>query len=356
MKLALENAEKGRGKVNPNPMVGAVIVKNKEIIGIGYHEFFGKNHAEVNAFKNATKDVEEGTMYVTLEPCYHYGKTPPCADKIIEKGIKRVVIGSLDPNPLVAGKGVKRLKSAGINVKVGVLEQECIKLNEVFMKYIKTKKPFVILKCAMSLDGKICTKDGESKWITGEEAREHVHKTRNFISGIMVGVETVIKDNPRLTSRIDDGKSTVRVVVDSILRVPLNSNILTDKFKNKTIIATTEYADKERIRNIERLGVKVLVIESKKKRVNLNTLMCILGEMNIDSILLEGGGTLNFSALKEGIVDKIQIYIAPKIIGGTLAKTPVEGDGIDKLKDAFNIKDIKMTSLGNDIFVEGYLN
>lgn len=356
MKLALENAQKGRGKVSPNPMVGAIIVKNKKIIGIGYHEFFGGNHAEVNAFKNATEDVEGATMYVTLEPCSHYGKTPPCADKIIEQKIKRVVVGSLDPNPLVAGKGIKKLKDADIEVKVGVLEKECIKLNEIFMKYIKTKEPFIVLKCAMSLDGKICTKTGESKWITGEEARKHVHETRNLLSGIMVGVDTAIKDNPKLTSRIDGGKNPVRIVVDSTLRIPLDSNVLTDELKDKTIIATTDYADIEKVKSIEDLGAKVLVIKSREKRVNLNALINKLGEMNIDSILLEGGGTLNFSALKERIVDKVQIYIAPKIIGGTLAKTPVEGEGIDELKNAFNIKDSKVSLLGDDILVEGYLN
>ena len=355
MKLALENAKKGRGKVNPNPMVGAVIVKNEKIIGVGYHEFFGESHAEVNAFKNATENVEGGTIYVTLEPCSHYGKTPPCADKIIEKKIKRVVVGTLDPNPLVSGKGIKKLKDAGIEVEIGVLEKECIKLNEIFMKYIKTKKPFVVLKCAMSLDGKICTRTGESKWITGEEAREHVHETRNLLSGIMVGVDTVIKDNPKLTSRIDGGKSPIRIIVDSTLRIPLGSNVLTDKFKDKTIIATTDYASKEKIKKVESLGVKVLVIKSEEKRVNLNILMSRLGEMNIDSILLEGGGALNFSALKERIVDKIQIYIAPKIIGGALAKTPVEGDGVSKLKDALSIRDLKVSLLDKDVFIEGYL-
>lgn len=356
MKLALENAEKGAGKVNPNPMVGAVIVKNEKIIGSGFHEYFGGAHAEVNAFKNTTESVEGATMYVTLEPCSHYGKTPPCADKIIEEKIKRVVIGTLDPNPLVSGKGVKKLIDAGIEVSVGVLEEECKKINEVFMKYIKYKKPFVVMKCAMSLDGKICTKNGESKWITGEEARKHVHKTRNMLSAIMVGVDTVIKDNPRLTSRIDKGKNPTRIIVDSTLRIPLDSNVLVDEYKDKTIIATTISADKEKIAYIENLGAKVLIVNEKEKRVDLNDLMNKLGEMNIDSILLEGGGTLNFSALKEKIVDKVQVYIAPKIIGGSLAKTPVEGVGIDKLKEAFSLRELKIQTLDKDIFIEGYLN
>lgn len=356
MRLALEEAKKGIGKVSPNPMVGAIIVKDEKIIGSGFHEYFGGAHAEVNAFKNVTEDVEGATMYVTLEPCSHYGKTPPCAGKIIQKKIKRVVIGTLDPNPLVSGNGVKKLTDAGIKISVGVLEKECRKINEVFMKYIEYKKPFVVMKCAMSLDGKICTRNGESKWITGEEARKHVHKTRNILSAIMVGVDTIIKDNPQLTSRIDSRRNPIRIIVDSTLRIPLDSKVLVDEYKNKTIIATTSSANKENIAYIRNLGVKVLVIKEKEKRVDLDDLMKKLGEMNIDSILLEGGGTLNFSALKEKIVDKVQVYIAPKIIGGSLAKTPVEGVGIDKLNEAFSIKELTFQTLDKDIFIEGYLN
>ncbi len=355
MEIALESAKKGLGKVSPNPMVGAIIVKNEKIIGSGFHEYFGGNHAEVNAFNNAQENVEGATMYVTLEPCSHYGKTPPCADKIIEKKIKRVVIGTLDPNPLVSGKGVKKLIDAGIDVTVGVLEDECKKINEVFMKYIKYKNPFVVMKCAMSLDGKICTEKGESRWITGKKSREAVHKTRSLLSAIMVGVDTVIKDNPKLTCRIDGGKNPIRIVLDSTLRIPLSSNVLVDEFKDKTIIVTTCCANKKRLDYIKSLGIKVLIVDKKEKRVNLNSLMKVLGEMNIDSILLEGGGTLNFSALKENIVDKVQIYIAPKIIGGSLAKTPVEGLGIDKLDEVFKLKNLKVNTLGEDIFVEGYL-
>lgn len=355
MDLALELAHKGEGKVNPNPMVGAVIVKDGKIIGQGYHERCGEGHAEVNAFKNATDNVEGATMYVTLEPCSHFGKTPPCADKIIEKKISRVVIGSLDPNPLVSGRGVKKLIDAGIDVKYGVLEQKCIKLNEIFMKYIVTKTPFVVMKTAMSLDGKIATYTGESKWITGEEARLQVHYLRNKLMGIMVGVNTIIKDDPELTCRINEGRNPIRIVVDSNLRIPLNSKVVNTANIFSTIIATTNNYDNEKKKLLEDKGVKVIVVNSCG-RVDLRELMKILGELKIDSILLEGGGTLNFSALKEGIVDKIQIYIAPKIIGGENSKTPIEGIGIKELKDSFKVRDIKVNNIGEDIFIEGYID
>ena len=354
MSLALENAKKGIGKVNPNPMVGSIIVKNERMVASGFHKCYGGDHAETDAFKNAMEDVEGATMYVTLEPCSHYGKTPPCVEKIIEKKIKRVVIGTLDPNPLVSGNGVRKLIDAGIEVSVGVLEEECKRVNEIFMKYITSKKPFVIMKCAMSLDGKICTKYGESKWITGKESRSHVHKTRNMVSAIMVGVDTVIKDNPKLTCRMENGKNPIRIIVDSTLRIPLKSNVLVDEYRDKTIIATTCSANKEKVEYIESLGAKVLIVDKKERRVNLNDLMNKLGAMNIDSILLEGGGTLNFSALNEKIIDKVQVYIAPKIIGGKLAKTPVEGAGIDKLNEAFNLKNLRVDVLDEDIFIEGY--
>lgn len=215
MRLAIEIAKKGAGKVNPNPMVGAVIVKDERVIGQGYHKYYGGNHAEVNAFENLSDNPEGATIYVTLEPCSHYGKTPPCVDKIIANKISKVVVGTLDPNPLVEGRGIKALKEAGIEVITGVLEEECKKLNEVFMKYILCKRPFVVLKTAMTLDGKIATESGESKWITSDKSRQEVHKLRNKLSAIMVGVNTVIKDNPELTCRLEGGKNPVRIIVDS---------------------------------------------------------------------------------------------------------------------------------------------
>jgi len=354
MRLALALAEKGRGNVNPNPMVGAILVKNGVIIGQGYHEKYGDNHAEVNAFKTAGEDTCGATLYVTLEPCSHYGKTPPCVDKIIEKKIKRVVIGSLDPNPLVAGRGVKKLRDAGIEVNIGILEDECIKLNEIFMKYISTKKPFIILKTAMSLDGKIATSCGESKWITGEAARKDVHNLRRNLMGIMVGVNTVIKDNPELTCRIECGRNPIRIILDSSLRIPLDSKVITDK-KARTIIVTTEKAKKDKLDILSYSGIEVVTTSSKNGQVNLKELMIKLGEMNIDSILLEGGGTLNFSALKEEIVDKVQTYISPKFIGGEMSKTPVEGVGIKTLQEAYEVENITITTIGEDILIEGYM-
>lgn len=355
MSLALNLALKGKGKVNPNPLVGAVIVKNGKVIGKGYHERYGKEHAEVNAFNNLSESAENATMYVTLEPCAHYGKTPPCVNKIIENSIKKVVIGAVDDNPLVTGKGIKKLKSAGIEVKVGVLEEECKKLNEVFFKYISTKRPFVLLKSAMSLDGKISTYSGESKWITSKESREEVHKLRNDLMAILVGVNTIIKDNPRLTCRVNDGRNPIRIVVDSFLRIPMDSNVIKDK-QARTIIATTKFAKKDKILSLRNSGIEVLVINSKNNKVDLDELMVKLGDLNIDSILLEGGSTLNFSALKQEIVDKIQIYIAPKIIGGEKSKTPVDGQGIDKLKNAFKVRNLNYSKVGSDILLEGYID
>ncbi len=294
-------------------------------------------------------------MYVTLEPCSHYGKTPPCVDQIIENRIKRVVIGMVDPNPLVSGKGVKKLQEAGIDVTVGILEDKCKKLNEVFIKYITKKKPFVVLKTAMSLDGKISTTSGESKWITDKEARENVHILRNELTAIMIGIDTVIIDNPELTCRIPNGRNPIRIVVDSNLRIPYDSKILQTAKKFKTIIATTEKARKEKIHKLKDLGIIVIETKSKNEKVDLKDLMHKLGNQNIDSILLEGGSTLNYSALESGIVDKILVYIAPKIIGGMKSKTPVGGSGISHLKDAFKVRELSTSIIGKDILLQGYI-
>ncbi|MBO3446062.1 bifunctional diaminohydroxyphosphoribosylaminopyrimidine deaminase/5-amino-6-(5-phosphoribosylamino)uracil reductase RibD [Clostridium sp. CCUG 7971] len=355
MNLALELAKKGKGKVNPNPMVGAVIVKDNKIIAQEYHEEYGNNHAEINAINNAKENLEGSTMYVTLEPCSHYGKTPPCVEKIIETKISKVVIASLDPNPLVSGKGVKKLVDAGVEVVTGILDYENKKLNEVFMKYIVKKIPFVIMKSAMSLDGKISTRTGESKWISSDESRENVHKLRNEVMGILVGVNTIIQDNPQLTCRLENGKTPIKIVVDSNLRIPLDSKVIKDAHNNRTIIITTSLAKESIVKELENKGVEIIIAESKDNSVDLNDMVKKLGQLNIDSILLEGGATLNFSAIKEGIVDKLQVYIAPKLIGGKLSKTPIGGNGIEKLKDAYQIRDISVKMLSEDILIEGYL-
>lgn len=386
MELALMLAEKGSGSVNPNPLVGAVIVKDNKIIGMGYHEKYGENHAERNAVKNALEDVEGSTLYVTLEPCAHYGKTPPCVDLVIEKKFKRVVIGMLDPNPLVAGKSIKKLQENNIEVSVGVKEDECRKLNEVFIKYIATKIPFVVLKSAASLDGRIATADGESKWITCEESRRDGHKLRNRYKGILVGINTVIADNPKLNCRINESElndesdlltyiqennlayaeglkfmsrnrkavNPVRIIVDSHLRVPLNSEVINDG--GDTIIGTIRGCNESKKNELESMGVKIIETEPKKGKVDLKKLIEKLGEEGIDSILIEGGGNINFSALEEGIVDKAIFYIAPKIIGGEKAKNSIGGNGFLKLDDAVRLKDISYRKINEDFVIEGYVD
>ena len=355
MKMAIELAKKGKGKVNPNPLVGAVIVKNGEIIGQGYHSKYGGNHAEIEAINNATDDVKGATIYVTLEPCFHYGKTPPCVDKLISSGISKVVIGHLDPNPLVSGKSIEKLKSLGIEVKVGVLEEECLKLNEVFIKYIKTKLPFVVLKSGVSLDGKIATKTGESKWITGATSRAKVNELRNELRGIMVGVNTVIIDDPSLNCNIDGGRNPIRIILYSNLRIPLDSKILKTAYKYETIIATTKNIDLNKKALVEELKAKVITIDSINNKVDLNKLMIKLGEMKIDSILLEGGGEVNYSALEAGIIDKLMLFMAPVIIGGKESKTFVEGKGIDLLTNSFKASNLKIEYLGEDILITSYI-
>ncbi|MEK4946519.1 bifunctional diaminohydroxyphosphoribosylaminopyrimidine deaminase/5-amino-6-(5-phosphoribosylamino)uracil reductase RibD [Carnobacterium sp. FSL W8-0810] len=355
MRMALELARKGKGWTTPNPLVGAVIVKGGRIIGQGYHQKYGQPHAEVNAIASAKEDVTGATLYVTLEPCSHFGKTPPCSDLLIDKNIKRVVVGTLDPNPLVAGKGIERLRNNGIEVVTGVLEEESQKLNEIFIKYIVTKEPFVVMKNAMSLDGKIATVTGESQWISGESSRKQVHSLRHELAGIMVGIETIIKDDPQLTSRTLNSRNPIRIVVDSQLRIPIASKVLTQQDKAKTIVATTKRANNEKLDTLKQMGIEVIVIKVKCERVDLRELMKVIGAKGIDSILLEGGANLNFSALEEGIVDKIQSYIAPKIIGGKEAKTAVEGAGIQLLKNAFKIDRMTPVMVGEDLFVESYI-
>lgn len=356
MRRAIELALGGLGKVNPNPLVGAVIVKDGKVLAEGYHARYGDLHAERSAFSKLDKNtgsqsVYGADMYVTLEPCCHYGKQPPCTQAIIEHGIKNVFIGSHDPNSLVAGKGVKQLREAGINVIEGVLERECDAINPVFFHYITTKTPYVVMKYAMTLDGKTACDTGESKWVTGEDARNHVQKTRNALTGIMVGVQTVINDNPSLTCRIKDGRNPVRIICDSHLRIPDNSDILKTANKIKTIIATISN-DTQRINQIEETGAKVVKTESFNDRVNLKDLMYKLGALGIDGILLEGGGTLNHSALEAGIVNHVQAYIAPKIFGGSGRYTPVSGKGAVSPDSAYMFENLKMSKFESDILLE----
>ena len=352
MQEALRIAANAGGRTSPNPLVGAVIVKDGRIIAEGWHRQAGTPHAEIHALNMAGDLAKGATLYVTLEPCSHFGRTSPCTNAIVDAGIKRVVAAMSDPNPKVAGRGFQILKDSGVEVEVGLCEDEARKLNEIFLKWITTGKPFVTLKTAMSLDGKIAAVSGQSKWITSEASRQRVHRLRDTLDAIMVGIETVLKDNPLLTTRIDNGKSPVRIVVDSKARTPIISNIVTNH-QAKTIIAVTGNAPKERVNALEKSGIEVLTA-GNGERVDLNILMNELAEREITSVLLEGGGTLNFAMLEAGLVDKVCAFIAPKIIGGRNALTSVEGDGFENLNDAINLKGITTEMIDNDILITGY--
>lgn len=349
MQRAIELARRGFGRVNPNPAVGAVIVRDGRIIGEGWHRKFGELHAERNAFAACTEDPAGATIYVTLEPCCHYGKTPPCTEAVIENGIARVVIGSPDPNPLVAGKGVALLEEAGIEVEQGVLREECDELNRAFFHHVRTGLPFVVLKYAMTADGKIATRTGASKWITGEVARKRVHEDRNRYAAIMVGVGTVLADDPQLTCRIDDGVNPLRVICDSHLRTPLDSQIVTTANEVPTLIATC-VSDPLRLKEYRERGCEVLVCG--EGTVDLPALMANLGERGIDSVIVEGGATLNASVLKAGLVNFLQVYIAPKIFGSQQAPGPVGGMGVALPDEAYLFGAPHITPLGDDVLLE----
>lgn len=330
MRLAIELAQKGRGAVNPNPLVGAVIVKNDRIIGQGYHARYGDLHAERAAFASLKESAEGAEMYVTLEPCCHYGKQPPCVEAIVENKIAKVYVGSDDPNMQVAGKGIKYLLDHGVEVETQVLKDECDDLNNVFFHYITNQTPYVVMKYAMTLDGKIATYKGESKWITGECARNNVHETRNELMGIMVGIGTVLKDDPMLTCRLPGGRNPIRIICDTKLQIPLESNIVKSAKDIVTIVATSELINNEKkIGQLNDRGIEVLRVNEENGHISLIHLMKELGKRKIDGILLEGGGTINYSAVSAGIVNEIHAYIAPKIFGGKDALTAVEGRGIE---------------------------
>ena len=350
MLRAISLAKKGEGWTNPNPMVGAVIVKDGRIIGEGYHKKYGELHAERNAFASLKESAKGATMYVTMEPCCHYGKTPPCTQAIIEHEIGKVVIGSKDPNPKVSGKGVQILKEAGISVEENFLREECDKLNPIFFHYIRTKMPYVVMKYAMTLDGKIATKTGESKWITGKEAREEVQHMRHRYMGIMVGIGTVLADDPMLNVRAKDKKSPVRIICDSKLRIKEDSQIVKTAFNQRTIVI---YADsqniQEKLERLHSLGVETLYCPDERNQIDLKKLMIYLGNEGIDSILLEGGGKLNDSAVRAGIVKEVQAFIAPKLFGGVNSKTPIEGIGVNLPSEAVRLKYIDICQIGEDI-------
>lgn len=354
MRMAVGLALNGIGHVSPNPMVGAVIVRDGVVIGKGWHQKYGEPHAERNAFADCESkgiNCTGADMYVTLEPCCHHGKQPPCTDAVIEHGIKRVFIGSADPNPLVAGKGVKILREHGIEVIEDVLREECDSINDIFFHYITTGLPFVTMKYAMTMDGKIACHTGESKWVTGEESRQDVQYQRLRHSAIMAGVGTVLADDPMLTCRIEGGRDPIRIICDSNLRTPLESNIVRTADRVPTIIATV-CTDEEKFRPYRDRGCTILTAAEKNGRLDLNDLMQKLGAMKIDSILLEGGAELNWSALEYGIADRVRAYIAPKIFGGAGAKSPVGGAGADSPDLCYKLVTADIKHFGEDIMIE----
>ncbi|MBR0484106.1 MAG: bifunctional diaminohydroxyphosphoribosylaminopyrimidine deaminase/5-amino-6-(5-phosphoribosylamino)uracil reductase RibD [Oscillospiraceae bacterium] len=351
MLRAVQLARNGIGFVNPNPLVGAVIVKNGNIIGEGWHEQYGQPHAERNALKNCTESPEGAEIYVTLEPCCHHGKQPPCTEAIIQAGIRKVYIGSDDPNPLVAGKGAELLRQAGIEVQTGVCQAECDKLNKIFFHYITTKTPYCMMKIAMTADGKTATRTGLSRWITNEASRRHVHETRKQFSGIMCGIGTVIADNPSLTCRIENPSNPTRIICDTHLRIPVECNIVRTADQVPTIVATSSQ-DEAKLEKLRNHGVQILKIKAHEGNINLKLLMKKLGEQGIDSVLLEGGACLHESALRAGIVQHVQIYIAPKIFGGVSAKTAVGGLGVEEVDEAYRLSTPEIRTFGSDILLD----
>jgi diaminohydroxyphosphoribosylaminopyrimidine deaminase/5-amino-6-(5-phosphoribosylamino)uracil reductase len=357
MRVALGLARKGRGKTSPNPMVGAVVVRGKAVVGKGYHHRAGEPHAEVLALRQAGEKARGATLYLNLEPCDHFGKTPPCTQTILQAGIQRVVAGMKDPNPRVSGRGFKRLRRAGVQVDVGLLEGECRELNAPFCKCISTRKPFVILKAAASLDGKVATRAGDSRWISGEESRGYVHRLRSAVDGVMVGIGTVLQDDPLLNVRLAGKKVTghpLRIIVDSRLRLPLQSRIAQTASLYRTLVATTKAAPSSRVHRAKSANLEVLVVKSRKSgEVSLRALLGELGRRGILSILLEGGPTLNAGALEEKIVDRVLLFVAPKIIGGKKAPGMIGGKGVLRAKEALGMEVLKVRRVGADVMIEG---
>lgn len=353
MKRALRLAEKGRGRTSPNPMVGAVLVKNGDIVGEGYHARPGGPHAEIVALQQAGQEASGAVLYLNLEPCTHYGKTPPCAPQVIQSNVNRVVIGMEDPNPSVKGSGVEALRRAGLNVEVGILERECRKLNEVFCKYILKKEPFVILKVAATLDGKIATRKGDSKWISGEASRHLVHQLRARVDGVLVGIGTVLKDDPKLTARIPKGRDPYRIVLDSQLKTPEEAEVIRAS-PSKTIIASTEIAPKDKIEKFKKKGVQVLLFDEKEGKINLKSCLSKLGEIGMTSLMVEGGSQVNGSFLDEGLVDKLLLFLSPKMMGDPKALGIFGGKGVSSIQEAIALREMKVRRVGEDILLESY--
>ena len=355
MRMALKLAEKAAGRTSPNPLVGAVIVKDGKIIGRGYHLRAGTPHAEIHALREAGDKAVGAALYVTLEPCSHFGRTPPCSQAVIKAGIAEVYVAMQDPNPLVAGRGIKQMGEAGIRVHVGLLEDEACRLNEIFIKYITTRTPFVLLKTAMTLDGKIATRTGHSRWVTGEAAREMVHCLRDRYDAILVGVNTILADDPALTCRVPEGRDPVRIVLDSRARTPAGALAVMQESPASTYVVITDKAPFGRIVDLSATKAKIIrAAADSQGRVDLPSLLRKLGEMEITSLLVEGGAEVAASFLEAGLVDKVLTFVAPKIIGGSEAPGPVSGRGKETMDGAIPLTGVTYGHVGDDLYIEGY--
>jgi diaminohydroxyphosphoribosylaminopyrimidine deaminase/5-amino-6-(5-phosphoribosylamino)uracil reductase len=357
MKEAIRLAAKGLGRTSPNPVVGAVIVRDGSVIASGYHKKAGQNHAEVEALSMiGGEGMADDILYVTLEPCNHFGRTPPCTEAILKSGIKNMVVGMSDPNPLVAGGGIEFLKDKGISVVSGILESECRKLNEVFIKHVTTGRPFVIAKSALTLDGWSATSTGDSKWITNDRSRDFVHRLRDRVDGIMTGVGTIIADDPYLTARPKSrrGRDPIRIIVDTNLRIPHNAKVLNNGSGAETIVAVGEHVSKELIRDIEKPGVSIITCPEKDERIDMPALIETLGKMSITSILVEGGAGIMGSMIRDELIDKFYVFKAPKILGGDDGFPMAKGKGIAVMNQSIFLRDIEMKRFGDDILIIGY--
>jgi len=358
MQMALDLARKGEGFTSPNPMVGAVVVKDGRVVGSGYHQMVGGPHAEVNALDAAGKLADGATLYVTLEPCNHTGRTPPCTQKIVEAGIKRVVLAMIDPNEDVAGGGADFLERQGIRVSTGICQQQSRKLNEAFIKFVRTRRPFTIAKCAATLDGRIATRSGDSKWVTGEKSRQYVHRLRHAADGILVGINTVLADNPSLTTRLPDGrgKDPVRIILDTHLAISPEARLLRQESSADTIIVVGEGASQDKQAAIENDGTRVVQLKLQNGLIDMNALMERLGEMGICSLLIEGGSRVLGSALSAGIVDKVAFFYAPKILGGDDGIPICSGPGPELMSQSIPLNHINIQRFDDDIMIEGYIS
>ncbi|MDH3881340.1 MAG: bifunctional diaminohydroxyphosphoribosylaminopyrimidine deaminase/5-amino-6-(5-phosphoribosylamino)uracil reductase RibD [Desulfobacteraceae bacterium] len=361
MQMALDLAKKGEGFTSPNPMVGAVIVKDQKIVGKGYHQAAGEAHAEVNAIDDAGALAQNATLYVTLEPCNHTGRTPPCTEKVVASGIRRVVAAMNDPNPGVKGGGLDYLKNCGISITVGVCEKQAKRLNEIFIKHVRTKRPFTIVKCAATLDGRIATKTGDSRWVTGEESRQFVHQLRHAVDAIMVGINTVEKDNPSLTTRLTTRQKKIkqldptRIILDTHLRISEKAKLLQLHSDSDTILITGPLVSSDKKTGLEKKGVRIIESPVIDGLIDLDRLMDLLGSLGITSLLIEGGGRVFASALSAGIVDKVLFFYAPKILGGDDGIPICKGPGVDLMNNCIPVKDIRVRRFGDDVLIEGYI-